>query len=186
MGSEVQEYRTALPNVLCDDIIELFMKEEIEMEKMVNYENRKYKIPKNEKKWMKIEKVLYRVLLMCMKKYDEAIYDINVLENTHKLRDILILESFCINEYYTNNDDVRVKDYNKTLSRYNVLTFIYFLNTIDESVIEIGIGERKYNIEGRKGSLYIFTENIDYSYKYKIPKDKRMYMITGQLRSKSN
>ena len=58
------EYTNILPDILCDAIVEMF-KEQI-AEKCINV----YDIPKYSKEWCKIERVLYKQMLLYLNKYN--------------------------------------------------------------------------------------------------------------------
>jgi hypothetical protein len=174
MTGDIQEFINILPNILCDDIANKIKKSEIISIEHTLYTYRELEIPKNSDEWTKIECVLYKNLLVKLKKFNEK-FLINQSIS-------LILDSFIIQEYIPSDTNIRIDNFNKRLSRHNFLTFIYFLNDVSNGGIEIitNNGEKHF-IEPCKGKLVIFTENIDYIYKYILP-DIPFYIITGQIR----
>jgi deoxyadenosine/deoxycytidine kinase len=108
--------------------------------------------------------------------------NIDLIENS-ELNNTLILESFTIQEYKSNYSDVFLKEFHKKLSRYNILTFIYFLNTPENGFLKI-ITDKNENIliNPIKGKLIIFPENLNYKYLFNLP-NIPFYIITGQLKS---
>ena len=174
MSCDTQYFNNILPNILCDEIVKHIQNSENISFDHKLYTHRELEIPKNTDKWTKIECVLYKNLLVKLKKFNETY----LLNQTL----MIILDSFTIQEYVPKETNVHVDNFNKKLNRHNILTFVYFLNDVSNGGMEIikNNGEKIY-IEPHKGNLVIFTENIDYIYKYILP-DTPFYIITGQLR----
>jgi hypothetical protein len=174
--SDIQEYTNVLPTVLCDDIVKRIKNNDNISIDHKSYTYKELEIPKNTDEWQKIECVLYKNLLIKLKKFNENKLIIQTVS--------LILTSFVIQEYIPKESNIRIDNFNKKLSRHNFLTFIYFLNDVSSGGIEIvtDCGQKK-RIDPCKGKLVIFTENIEYTYKYILP-DTSCYIITGQLRIK--
>ena len=116
------EYKKSIIPILCETIIEQF--EEESNKPLLN-------IPKNNKYWEKIEHALYKELLIRINDYkNQLLYNI---DNNHELmisfNKSFYLQNFIIQKICAN--DIINNKYNFIPNRYNFLTFIFFLNTID-------------------------------------------------------
>ena len=80
-------------------------------------------------------------------------------------------------------NDNFIGKYNFTPNRYNVLTYIFFLNdSYNEHEIILNVSENElYNIKAEKGKLVLFPENKNYPYKCNLSKNNIQYIISGQL-----
>ena len=112
-----------LSDFLCDDIIELFN----------DNDNDSLIIPKHCNKWNKIEKILYRELLINIKKYKNKILNNILNKNDKDISEVckmidkdMYLKHFKIIKIVNDNNNLV---YNlREKNRYNVISFIYFLN----------------------------------------------------------
>jgi hypothetical protein len=189
MINEALEIENSIPYSLCDDIINMFENapEDIICKKYKrefpeNFEFKQLEIPKNTQEWVKIEILLYKQLLININKYKDLVFNIKNMENelNRLLTKRIILTSFNIQKYFTNENDILIEDFNKNHSRYNFLTFVYYLNNSDKSEICINNLDKNVSIKPKKGKLVIFSENLNYKYKYKMPqKESNLYIITG-------
>jgi hypothetical protein len=109
------EYKKSIPNILCNEIIEIFEsqenknKNEDNIIKSLNKTIEKpsyFVIPKNEEKWKKIEMFLYKELASKLKKY------INKNNKDHYKNNII----FENNELYTPN--FIIKKYEQQKGKY--------------------------------------------------------------------
>jgi hypothetical protein len=161
----IQEYKNKLPVGLCEDIIEKLDSEII---------NTPFDIPKNNKSWEKIERLIFKQLLIHIHDYktklalqtDEIVIDLN---NT------LFTKHFRIYKNYPNQSTL---PYAITPNRYNVLTYIFFLNDIDFG------GELVFDtvtIKPKAGKLVLFPYVFEDKYKYISPVSSSQYLICGQL-----
>jgi len=173
------ETEKALTDILCDSIIEDFE----------DSNSLCLTIPKNDKTWERVEKIIYKELLVSLNKFKmQLIGEINA--NTvllSLLNDPLYTKDFTIEKISHGNGDIR--KYHFTPNRYNVLTYIFYLNAVKggELIISIGEGEDKLQkiAKPTEGKLVLFMEDIKYPYKYNLPVNKDQYVITGQLCSKN-
>ena len=177
MNTLIIEYPNSITELLCDNIIE-------------NYEiNEKsiFEIPKNNEKWTRIEKLLYKELLININKYKNSILHLNTVDSINILNLIskpLFTNSFLINKLSSQLTDGKLTDgkqanYFKKNNRYNVLSYIFYLNTVtDGGEIHFVNGA---HILPKKGKLVLFPENLDYMYKPTIPISNDQYIIYGQL-----
>ena len=169
--SNINVYNKVIPNMLCDEIINKFNNCIVYNHCSNNIQMCEYKIPMQDKLWERIENTLSKVLLSCLLKYPNT-------EN-------LILESFYIQKYVTNNN-LYIDSYNTKMSRYNKLTFIIYLS--DFKLAEVKLISEPENIEIKvinKGTLILIPENISYIYQHELHKGNN-YIITGQLRTNNN
>ena len=218
MINQTFEINKSITNILCDDIISIFLLENnfinkynknyflinddkiIKMnDSSINYfDFKQFEIPKNSLKWNKIESILYKQLLINLKNYkDEILQFINSIEYNNIYNDYnefniflnnkIFLKSFFIQEYKATNPNIFITDFNKQNSRYNIITFIFFLNDDNNCEIIItnnntGLLEKKDEIiiKPKKGKLVLFSENMNYQYKYKLSENS-IFLITGQL-----
>jgi hypothetical protein len=187
MNNKIQEFLNILTFPLCKDIIKLFLKNKNNIQKNdLIYNYFEFEIPKNSNIWRKIETILYKQLLIHFKKYKELSFKIDSIDNDTNLNNILTLDSFVIQEYNATRIDSNIENFNKKLSRYNILTFIYCLNTtINGNITFITDKNEKTVINFEKGKLIIFPEILDWSYNYNLP-DEPLYIITGQLKLKND
>jgi hypothetical protein len=74
-----------------------------------------------------------------------------------------------------------ISKYHFVPNRYNVLTFIFYLNRVEAGQINISIGQEKKVITPKIGKLVLFQEDIQYPYKCNLPLNETQYIITGQL-----
>jgi hypothetical protein len=145
-----------------------------------------FNIPKNEPKWNKIEIFLYKELNKNLLKYIKQInsknytskynndYDSSIFNN-----DALIINYFMVQKYeknkgkYVYHNDFHINN-NKN---YRVITFLWYLNTIDEG------GETEfwdsYKIKPTTGKLILFPSTWSYPHRGIMPISDDKYIITG-------
>lgn len=163
------ESKQVLTKYLCEDIIEKFDEESV---KSI------YNIPKKDPNWEKIERILYKELLIKINDYKTKL-----LENININNDLILLLNKTL---YTRNLTIQKIDCKSeiieknhfTPNRYNAFTYIFYLNTIDNG------GEIIYEnqiIQPTQGKLILFPEDINYPYHFTLPDSKSQYIITGQL-----
>jgi hypothetical protein len=86
---------------------------------------------------------------------------------------------------YNNTDERTVTNYSKQLSRFNMVTFVYFLVDIKDFVaIRVNQNDQFVNIYSEKGKLVFLEENPAYTYIYHIPMGPYS-VITGQIKLKN-
>jgi len=163
------ESNQVLTKYVCDDIIEKFDEESNQSV---------YNIPKQDPTWEKIERILYKELLIKINEYKTKLLE-NMIEND----DLILLLNKTL---YTRNITIQKVDigsgiiskYNFIPNRYNVLTYIFYLNDIDNGG-EIIFENQK--IIPKKGKLVLFQEDIIHPYHCVLPSYESQYIITGQL-----
>jgi len=174
--NNIVEYINVLPKILCDDIIDLFLEER------KTIEIKKVKIFTNNDTWWKIEQILFNELLIKIKTYKIGLLKENTSENSELLillNNDLYTKLFDIEEYDKTESDKFVTNYNRVNNRFNVLNYIYYLNSVENG------GEIHFDngiiIKAETGKLVLFPDNMDYKYKVKLPVSNEQYIIFGQL-----
>ena len=161
----------SISEFLCDDIIEKYNE---------NTSDTKINIQKNSKGWNKIELLIYKQLLINIKKYKNYICNNNTFESNRiysLLTQDLYMEFFTIlkiDPATCNND--KYCEYPKNYNRKNLLNFVFYLNTINDG------GNLVYNdffLNPEKGKLVIYPYNQNFKYKY--PVNESQYLIIGQI-----
>lgn len=150
---------------LCETIIDKFNEESI---------SNIFNIPKNNISWQRIERIIYKELLIGINEYKSRLIDdinlnnelILLLNKTLYIKNLTIQK---INIHEDNNIN-----YNLIPNRYNVLTYIFYLNNTTGDSNELN------NSNNIQGNLIIFPENICYPYKCNLSKNEQ-YIISGQL-----
>uniref|UniRef100_A0A6C0HC31 Prolyl 4-hydroxylase alpha subunit Fe(2+) 2OG dioxygenase domain-containing protein n=1 Tax=viral metagenome TaxID=1070528 RepID=A0A6C0HC31_9ZZZZ len=169
----IKEYPNILPNILCHDIIKYF-----------NHENvNTFLIPKNNSKWNKTEIMLYKMLLTHINNFKkELLQELNnseVCDIFSALNTKIFLDNFKMIKLSAMDTETFLNNYEKTNNRYNLLTFIFYLNDVSNG------GEIIYKndtiIKPEKGKLVIFADNLPNMYKCKLPLSDSQYIITGQI-----
>jgi len=177
------EYNNSLTDMLCETIIESFDSE--------LHDGNIFNIPKNSKTWGKIERMLYKELLV---KLNET--KLKLLENINMNNELLLLLNKSL---YTKHITIQkidigdkcINNYNLIPNRYNVLTYIFYLNDIMEG------GELIFNVDNVSGNnstnltkniikptigkLVLLQEDIKFPYICCLPKSNVQYIISGQL-----
>jgi hypothetical protein len=177
--SNIFEYNKSLTDIMCENIIEYF---EEDSDKNI------FNIPKYNKKWERIERLLYKELLMRINDYKNKL-----LEKINLNNELLLLLN---NELYTKNFSIQkigvekneiIDKYIFIPNRYNVLTYIFYLNDIEHGgeIVFIPLEDESletYTIKPKKGKIVLFPENINtFKYNVMLPVNYSQYIITGQL-----
>ena len=167
----VYESENTITDILCENIIDDFEDISIDI----------YDIPKNNKTWDMVERILYRELLVKLNDYKTQML-CNMNSNSELL---LLLNENLYTKYLSiqkiKPDEKSILKYHFVPNRYNVLTFIFYLNDVDGGNITISIGKTEKVIQPKMGKLVLFQEDIQYPYKCNSPLNKAQYIITGQL-----
>lgn len=175
--SNIIEFKNSIPSKLCDEIISLFEKK---IEPKMN-------IPKNNQEWSKIEQFLYKDLLLKLSKYKNALLFENSNQENETVTSSLNLDTylndFKIIKYDVVNCETVIRNYDKNENRYNIVSFVFYLNNV-ESGGEIIF--KNFKMKPEKGKLVIFPEIIPNSYKCQMPISNSQYIITGQICENTN
>jgi hypothetical protein len=158
---------------LCEDIIKLFEES--------NNKDNEMNIPKQSKKWEKIELILYKELLICINNYKNNLIINNNQQDKIKneiinyLNKELYIKNFKIRKYTNNTSEILdIRPSNNNPNRYNFLKFIYCLN---ENNCEIIINNTEILL--KCGNLLLFPNDL--LYKIKIPILEKQFIICGEL-----
>jgi hypothetical protein len=167
------EYNNSLTNILCENIIEQF--DECSNSNIFN-------IPKNNSHWEKIERIIYKELLIRINDFkNKLINKIGISNLFDLLNKPLYTKNLCIQKI-NNTENMNNKKYNFIANRYNVITYIFYLNDkYDYGETIIKINDNDIIIKPKKGKLVLFPENINYPYKCILPTNNSQYIISGQL-----
>ena len=150
------ENNRSLNEIFCDDIIERFEENNI---KSLDESRNIYTIPKNDTSWEKIERFLYKELLVRLNEYkNKLICETNNNDLISLLNKTLYIKDLCIQK--VDIGDVFIDKYNFIPNRYNVLTFVFFLNDVlDGGEIIIKINDKEIIINPSQGKFILFPEN---------------------------
>jgi 2OG-Fe(II) oxygenase superfamily len=199
METYIYENRYSIPDILCDEIVNLYESSSTKYKGVtrggVNETVKKTMdmlIPKEAHSttscWSKIEEFLYRELNENLKKYLENVNNFKQLSkeenNNHNVCFLkglnLQVDHFMIQKYvkeegfYIYHDDFEA-DFKK--SRYRVITFLWYLNDVDEG------GETEFwgskCIKPEKGKLILFPAFWCFPHRGKLPISSDKYIITG-------
>lgn len=168
MNSSIQIYKYIIPDLLCTEIIELFE---------TNNKSNIVIIPKDNDKWIRIERFIYKNLLEKINDYKKnIIININQNNNTelHKqINDDIYVKNFTIQYCDSKNT---YESYNRQYVKHSVVNFVFYLSECDNGTLEFTY--KNISIQPTPGVLVLFPDYIDY--KYKIPTCNH-YVITGQF-----
>lgn len=192
----VCEYKNVIDPFLCKEIIKLFeydnnkqrghvlggvvpnVKNTIDLQ--IGHTN-----PLLESEWTKVKNLLIETLDKCVNKYYKSV-NADLFKDDY--RDVIFFQydGFLIQKYikneglYTYHNDFHYQAY-----RYRLLTFIFYLNTIDnggETEFKYG----KYKIKPEAGKLVLFPASWTYPHCGKMPFSDNKYIITGWLYNTDN
>jgi hypothetical protein len=173
----------SISDFFCDDVIELYTQHvsfEISNESNKNndtiHKNKNknqmfLEIPKENETYLKVEKTIYTQLLIKINEYKKMLFGKKQSDEKNELLSLLnkplYTKSFIIsNKYYK-------YDYN----RYNAMTYLFFLNDCDGSILF----ENGTSILCETGTIVLFPAHIQYKYSFCFPEKEDMYIIQGQL-----
>jgi hypothetical protein len=194
----IVETKNSIPSVLCNEIILMFELENTRYDGLTLGGVQKsiknttdLLIPKNDIKWNKIEKFLYKELSLNLSAYIKRLNNINTencdiidkkdifINNT----ELLTTNSFMVQKYdsgigkYLYHNDYAV-NYNEKSHR--VLTFLWYLNDVTIGG-ETEFFNGKVVITPETGKLLLFPASWLYPHRGKIPFSSDKYIITGWL-----
>lgn len=167
----IKIYDNVLTSELCNSIIK----------KVENNISDFFEIPKRNKEWDRIEKFLYKQILIYLKNYKKEIIFDNISNSLMFLNNDLYVKRFLIQRY---KNDSNLIYYQKESNRYCVMSFIFFLNTVNGGEIIFQNGKV---VKPNKCNLLLFNEDINNQYKFNNPeKEDIQYIISGQIYTKIN
>lgn len=199
MDKFIYQNKYSIPSPLCDEIIQKFEETEDKrdgstlggVQKKIK-DTKDYNIPhsdSSDSKWFKIEKFLYKELFANVKKYVEHInipnykpelncgQDSSILKNTELHTDSFMIQRYekGVGKYVYHND----YDMEYDAKRYRVITFLWYLNTVEEG------GETEFwgnfKIKPEKGKLVLFPAAWPFPHRGIMPISSNKYIITGWL-----
>lgn len=150
-----------------------------------------FNIPVNDEKWYKYYKLLNNEISINLKKYFSNLNNNNEFKNIDQLsnktyvffEDTNFLSNVFMIQKYTKNmgkyiyhNDFRIDLAEK---KYRVLTFLWYLNTVEEGG-ETSFGE-DFKIKPEMGKLLLFPACWTYPHAGKMPISSDKYIITGWL-----
>lgn len=166
MNHLIQQYQKSLTAFLCEDIIDNF-----------NCSENKLLIVKNHPDWINIEKSVYKELLNNLYTYKQFLINNNNIPNNllgylnyPLYTNNFIVYKYCHGESFNHNC--------RTNNRYNVLSYIIFLNNLDMG------GEIVFNaltIKPEIGKIILFPDDIDYKFIHNGPINSEQYIIYGNI-----
>ena len=181
----IYENENSIPDVLCDNIIELYDSEENKhpgsthggVQKQIK-DTTDFNIPKKNKMWEKINNFLLQELHKNLKLYHRKMNQDYKIDNL--LPQNIFIENFMVQHYkkgvgkYLYHNDGHVS-YN--LHKRRIITYIFYLNDVNEG------GEteffKEYTITPKKGKIVLFPANWCYPHCGKMPVSNDKYIITG-------
>jgi len=189
----IYEKKNSLPGILCDEIIKLYEEQTDKHYPGSTFgginpqvkDTTDMLIPKNEDGvWKKIERTLYIELQKNVKIYIENLMFDELLKNNNNYKLLgskeLHIDFFMIQKYnkssgkYIYHDDF-CADFLK--NRYRVLTYIWYLNTVEEGGQTEFFGN--HLIKPEKGKLLLFPSSWTFPHCGKVPISSNKYIITG-------
>lgn len=203
MTEYIYQIPNALPDTLCDDIIYMFELEQNNLGDGLTLSgiNKPVKdtndilIPKNDKKWERIENILKNELALGLEKYMNSLkkeeycfpnnsgINFTLIEGDNSLH----IDYFMIQRYEKGKGKyVYHCDYYNDVknARYRVITYIFYLNDIVHG------GETEfwgsYKIRPEKGKLVLFPATWTYPHRGIMPISDNKYIITSWFYIKSD
>ena len=181
----VREYPGSLTPELCNKIIKLFEEDE---RKHIGTMSRgtdlsikvttDLEVFKTDQKWKEIDNILTSELNTKVVEYIKELQLLNYLKYVHQIED----SGYKIQKYeknkgfYKYHDDASI-NYKK--NAYRIITFLWYLNTVDEG------GEteflNKYKIKPEAGKLLLFPATWTYPHTGVMPISSDKYIATGWM-----
>ena len=192
--------RNSLASEICTDIIQLYENENTDSKYeglVLSGLNKNIKdtvdfvIPLNNEKWYKYHKLLNNELSINLKKYISNLNNNEEFKNIDQLSNLtyvffedtkLLTNVFMVQKYtqnvgkYIYHNDFRIE---KAENKYRVITFLWYLNTVEEGG-ETSFGE-DFKIKPEIGKLLLFPASWTYPHAGKMPISSNKYIITGWI-----
>jgi len=178
----------SLPNELCDEIIEMFENENENKYEGVtaaglnkNVKNTMDFVIPNNDKWNKILEVLTKELHRNLNLYINLLKmdlkDYNIFSKNFLYENSFQIQRYTKNEgkyIYHHDHDIRFDQ-----KDHRVITYLWYLNTVDEGGQTELWGNTK--IKPEKGKLLLFPASWTFPHSGLMPKSHDKYIITGWL-----
>lgn len=193
----IYTYDYAISPLLCKTIIDMYEEEDERYNGITGSgynpsikETLDFIIPNSVSRWERINTFLNKELVKNVKNY---LNELNVIDNFNVLSpayiggDFLQYDSFMIQKYFINKGKFEYHhdffcDFEK--SRYRIITFIFYLNDVDEG------GETEIwghtHIKPTTGKLLLFPACWTFPHCGKMPISSDKYIITGWLNINKN
>lgn len=192
--------RNSLAPEICVDIIQLFENKSTSNKYqglVLSGLNKNIKdtldfiIPINDEKWYKYYKLLSNELSINIKKYFLNLNNNEEFKNINQLSDVkyiffenakIVTQNFMVQKYtknvgkYIYHNDFRI---DLKENKYRVITFLWYLNTVEEGG-ETAFGE-DFKIKPEIGKLLLFPACWTFPHSGKMPTSSDKYIITGWL-----
>lgn len=177
----IKIYDNSIPNILCDEIIDLYEKSNLKYEGITfSGLNKNVKdstdlgIPKNDSLWLNINNFLNDELSRRFTNYFNNIKQVSLKS------DIFIQHNYLIQRYKKNiGNYIDHSDQHVEGESYRCVTFIWYLNDVSKG------GEtvfwNTYKITPKKGRLIFFPSLWCFPHRGNIPLSNDKYIITGWL-----
>jgi len=175
----IHEIKNSIPDILCNEIITMFELENGRYEGVtIGGLNKNIKdttdfvIPKKNTIWKKIEGFLYNELYSAIKLYFKDRY---FPDNNFTVDDFLIIKYEKNKGKYLTHNDFYI---NYTEKKYRVITFLWYLNNINEGG-ETVFYNGNIKIIPETGKLILFPCSWTFPHSGSIPYSNNKYIITG-------
>jgi len=198
MTKLIYQNNNSISNELCLDLIKMFEEENNKYEGVTRggldkniKDTTDFVIPKNDKKWDKINKFLDIEIKHNIKIYLEQLNNKDDFENKNQntLSKYKIFEktkflhkNYMLQRYlkgkgkYIYHNDFAINYENKS---YRAITYLWYLNDVDEGGETVFFGD--YKIKPKAGTLIFFPATWCYPHTGKMPLSSNKYIITGWL-----
>lgn len=183
----IYEQKYSIPDLLCDDIIEMFEGEKENHSQGLTLSGVKpeikntmdMNIPKNHSKWQKIEKLLYKELSKALEIYTKQVKSV-IKEYDNIFSNDMSVDAFMIQKYiqqegkYIYHNDFSI-DYESR--KHRIITFVWYLNDVEDGGETEFFGE--YKIKPEKGKLVLFPATWCFPHRGCMPISSNKYIITN-------
>jgi hypothetical protein len=179
----IKQYDNSIPDILCDEIIDLFEQSDLKYEGITyNGLNKNVKdtidmrIPNNDNIWLNIHNYLTNEITRRLQNF------MNDVKQTSLDTDMFIHEPYLIQKYKQNSGKyVQHSDdyYSKELNSYRCITFIWYLNDVENGGETVFWDD--YKISPKKGKLVLFPALWCFPHKANIPLSNDKYILTGWI-----
>jgi hypothetical protein len=198
MEKLIYKNNNSISSELCLDLIKMFEEENSKrdgvtfrgLDKNIK-DTTDFVIPKNNKKWNKINSFLDTELKNNVKKYLDELNNktdfenkdqntsnkYKIFENTNFLHENYMIQRYLKGKgKYIYHNDFAINFVNKS---HRAITYIWYLNDVNEGGETVFFGD--YKIQPKAGTLVFFPATWCYPHTGKMPLSSDKYIITGWL-----